>query len=322
MPLTGFDLVTSADVGAPTVSGTNGEGNALMNYILVTRGGWTRPYHDATTNQSVFRMPGGSQRYLYVAHSSTITGSATIMTARAAEDATGFGIGDLIDPFPTVAQVSAANQSVLISNTASSTTRAWRAIVWESGVELWIEAAGSPNGWNPFFYCDGIPRYSADTYATAISSRNSSSTAINVWTFAATASDINMNNSLNCFFCRSIDGLVKSTRARYYAQSGVNLGALSNAPTLTGAYNSTIHHAPLFMNCSGSASTTVDTTKGVIQRVAIPQFRVLMHNGLGSASIFDTFQDSAYSPGSIIRILGFTAPGLVGWQEDNGWING
>ena len=55
MAVTGLMLLTEASVGAPTLNSSDGSLNALINWACTTQGNWTREFHNAGTNESVFR---------------------------------------------------------------------------------------------------------------------------------------------------------------------------------------------------------------------------------------------------------------------------
>lgn len=317
MALTGFQFVTDTTPGAPVLSGTNGAGNAWLNWLLVTIGGWTRPFHDAATNQSVFQMPGGSQRYLYAAHASAISGLANLMTVRGSEGATGFAYSDLVDPFPTQAQIADTSSNWLISTSASAAARSYKAIVWESGVVVWIDCTGS-NSWLLFAYCDPYVVYPSDTWATMLLQRNTTTNSANS-TATPTTSTLSVTASY-VIFCRSIDGLQKSSRGQLFGY-GANLGQITNAPSMTSGYLSQPRHIPLWASCGGSTTTT-PTANAILQRAALPNVRSPVHNGYGSLTEADFFTDSAYAPGCVLRPLRHTAIGapvsLI--QETNDWL--
>lgn len=111
-----FYYFTSSDSGAPALSGTNGTFVTLLDWILVTKGGWTQVY--SGTNKAVYRAPSGNRFYLRVVHDSAVSGSAQRATVRGYESMSGIDTGT--DPFPTVAQQSDANSNWSASQAANS----------------------------------------------------------------------------------------------------------------------------------------------------------------------------------------------------------
>ena len=90
-------LVTSADVGAPSLSGTNGAGCTVFDYILNTVAGLTIAY--TGTNKRVYTMPNGD--VIRIVHDSAVTGQQYFMLVRAAESASA--VDTIVDPYPTPA---------------------------------------------------------------------------------------------------------------------------------------------------------------------------------------------------------------------------
>jgi hypothetical protein len=96
-----------ADAGAPVLNGVAGSGVSLLNACLVTGygdkdpAGWTRPF--VSGNVSVFRMPGGSERYFRVAQDGTqVPGQNHVMGVRGFT--TMLDVDDGTEPMPTVDQ--------------------------------------------------------------------------------------------------------------------------------------------------------------------------------------------------------------------------
>lgn len=328
MPLNGFDLVTSADSGAPSLTGQNGSMNNVLNYILVTRGGWTRTHHDSTTNQSVFRMPAGSQRSIWVAHDSTISGGAQVATVRGCDSATSFDYASLIAPFPTVAQVTNGLSNWMASSSADSTVRAWRATVWESGVVFAVQAGTTAGyGWTVQWFQDPHVNNPTDTTATIIGNRRSNNnTNFGVVETAydgnANTDGFNVNSNAKNYFYSSIDGSVSSSCARPINGSSFGIGQYTNAPGITSGYLGRIVHTPVSVSCFGTATVNAGAVAGSCQfsRCFIIGIRNPIHSNASGVTSDDFFTDSAYSPGSVLRPLFVSTNGSgVLMEETNTW---
>lgn len=319
MAQVGWHFITQATPGAPPVAGTNGYGNDFMNWLLVTIGGWARIYHNAATFESVFQMPGGSQRCLYVCHNSAISGSAHRMVVRGCESATGYTYADLVDPFPLVSQVADSACNWLLSTAATTATRDVRAEVWESGVAVNFDVAGAGTGWQGAAFGDADPVYPSDNFSTFLVQRDSTNTVVNTAPFTASTTT-SASGSTKVFFCRSIDGLQKSTRAAFVGSGSI--GSFSGAPAMDSGYLGQPRHKSIVMTCSGAQGTTPGAN-AIIERAFLPCFRQPLHNGLGSMTAADFFTDSGYAPGCVLRPL-TTNAGFTGafFQETNDWHRG
>lgn len=298
MALAHFHYVQSTDVGAPQLSGTNLAGNDVMYHILVTVGGWTREYHDAASNQSVFRMRGGSLQYLYIAHNATITGSRQRFVFRAAEGASDYDT--LVDPYPQVGDVSDANCSVLASSNSNSDTRKWEALVWESGV-IFIVHPNTAATSEVTVFCDCVPSDPADSYATLVTTRNSAANWGPEGTLNSQTLDTNVYTP-SLTWRRSLDGSEKATRGALYQnqQSSNETGV----PSTGNRGDWKIPHRSIMVTCNGSRTAGNNDQKARKGRAYLPQIRHLMTSGgVGSLTADDTLGDSAYSAGSVLRLL-------------------
>jgi hypothetical protein len=312
MALPNFALVTSDDVGAPVLTGQNGSGNALLQYIIVTVLGGTRIYHDNTTNQSVWQFPDG--QILYACHDSALSGGAQRMVVRMAEGATGYTYSDLVNPFPLVSQAADVSSNWLMSNTANATARQWRAVVHDGGIVLAVET--TTDQWS--FFPAGLvtPRDPTDPYAVVIGVKTNTSNTHTSTPFV-TGYSATANGTTNFYWQRSKDGLVLSTTGAFWQNYAA--GSIAGAPTMSGGLDGDIAHTPLWLNCSGSQTTTADTGKSQMFRGALPNVRNPLVSGIGSYSPADTLTDSAYAPGCVLRPLSVTTNTVALLQETNDW---
>lgn len=104
----------STDVGAPSLTQAAGSLITLLDFLLVTTMGWTKPY--TGTNKAAYRMPAGTnQFYLRVDDSTANTARVEMFESMSGVDT---GSGD----FPTTAQISGG---LYIDKASASATRAW-----------------------------------------------------------------------------------------------------------------------------------------------------------------------------------------------------
>lgn len=314
MALSGFQFVTSEDVGAPTMAGVNGSANDWYNYYIVTVLGGTRPYHNAGTNESVFQFPNG--QYLYVCHDSALSGSAQRYITRMAEGASGYSYSDLVNPYPTQAQVADTSCNSLASTTANATARAHRAVIWDGGISGAVQVDGT--WWLPIYYGEAHPTDPTDLFCNICTVRYSATAGIGSGFWSIGGSTNSANGTLTAFFNRSIDGLVVSTTASRLATYGV--GDESGGSSLSNAVAGKVVHEPIILKCSGSASTAADASKNRHSRALLYNQRRALHDGIGSYSDADYFTDGNYAPGCILRPLysgGYTYGILL--QETDDW---
>ena len=98
--------LTEASSGAPRNSGTNGDLCVLLDWALVTNGGWS--IVQTAANARVYKPIGGNGFLLYVNHDSAVSGAAQLATVRGCESATAASEAGLVSPFPTIALEIAA----------------------------------------------------------------------------------------------------------------------------------------------------------------------------------------------------------------------
>lgn len=88
----------STDVGAPALAAAAGSMITLLDFLLVTTLGWTKPY--TGTNLAAYRQPAGTNQF-YLRVDDTSTTTARIVGYESMTDVnTGSG------PFPTAAQIA------------------------------------------------------------------------------------------------------------------------------------------------------------------------------------------------------------------------
>lgn len=291
--------LTQASAGAPTLSGTNGALCAVLDWALV-QNGWAIEY--TATNKRIYRAGTGNRRRLFVAHDSTLSGSAALAVLRGCEDATAANEANLTDPFPTVAQLSNANSNVAVSNAANATARDYVITVSPTHVIFSCSTQSTAsNAWDTFIFGDLAGTEAGDTWATVM--MVGASTAFNATTARAVskAGGPGISPSTAVYLCRSIDGSIKSTYANIH-QFGANstIGGLSGATTARAGYGNRVLRQRAAVNCAGS-STAVSGALHVYQRGWIPNFWVPLHSAIGTLTGDDTFGDTAYHASAVFR---------------------
>lgn len=291
-----FYSFTSADSGAPTLTGQNGSLVTLLDWVLVTKGGWTKSF--SGTNKAIYRAPSGNRFPLRVVHDSAVSGSATRATVRGCESATG--IDTVTDPFPTVAQASDNNANWVVSNTSDATARSYWGVV--SDTWLWLFVAYNTNICQGMFYGDCAPTFSGDTYATLIYSQNSTVATPSFWNLPGAVAA-----SPRWFWARSFDGTVKSTTANAKPIDNNNslLGTFSTSPSYP-AYphpvDSKLHMQKVCLNCWGSTNNTSSTTKQTPGRAWLPNLWAPMHSQTAITS-GDTYSSTGYNAAATFRLF-------------------
>lgn len=301
---TGAIYLTEASVGAPALSGTNGALCALLDWALPQKN-WAIEH--ATGHARVYR-PGVGNRYrLFVAHDSAISGSAGLATVRGAEHAEGASVAQLVDPFPTEAQLSNANSSFMVSNTVSSLQRPWHMVLSETFIVLAVSSLSqATTGWDLFLFGDAAGREAGDAFGTfihigGVSTTNTGSRALNSalapHPFAA-----------KTYWCRSIDGAIKSSRGCMVGSglAGVAFMSATGLPPMRVGYGGRINRELLAASCIGS-STVVAGESAVHRRGWVPNVWNPLHTGLGTVTADDEFTDTQYAAGSVFCVIPATS---------------
>lgn len=240
-------LYSSADPGAPVLTGQTGSLRDVLRAVLVTGygtapnakpgAGWTEEF--TGSNVSVFRNSPftGTGTRLRVDDSSTVSGSnARYALLRAYDAMTDVDTGT--GPSPTVAQRA---NGVLVpkSGTLDATARAWVAIASELYVYLFVDVGNTATGWIgvpsfPFFAGDIVSRAPSDNFnflllpdhITAMTSTGGSSTGL------FTPSTYQSPPGSNCFLLRAYTQASGSKTCQVSALSDGNItGALGSGGT-------------------------------------------------------------------------------------------
>lgn len=322
-------LVTSADVGAPSLSGTNGAGCTVFDYVLNTIGGLTITH--TATNKRNYALPNGD--ILHCVHDSTVTGQQYLMTVRACESASA--IDTLTDPYPTVAQV-ADNACVFRTGTTTpATTVAWWAVLDTSATTgCFYFFADYNNGdyvsgswWAGGTQISCLP---TDNYSAVLYTRNSSTTSatgnVNRPHSFSGALDGGTRNAT--YLKRSADGAIKSCLS-----GGRNMGGASSSsifgnvgPSCPSAIDGKIRLTGICMCDFYSQSITPGAGQEPM-RLFLPRLFQPLHASSSYSGIpcGTTWSDSSY--GASAKFILFKsdnasgAGGAIVVQYDGAWSN-
>lgn len=313
-------LVTSLDVGAPALQYAAGSWCTVLDWILVTNGGWT--ILQTGTNKRVYKMSGGSQRCLYVDHStSSSAGSLYMAETRGCQNATGASYAQLVDPFPTTAQkpgtpLTAANSVFGLDasyNTTVSSPRFYAAWITDKWVRIYTNL--SANAWSSagsyyactFFFGDLVPYFTGDTWSTCIWANGYVYAAytVNYVPYHWLGSEsIAIGSYSNLFWARDRTGKHVSTFGAPCQTS------ISGCPTARNGYGSKIDIRPMYASCTGYNGIYHQSSFGLIGYSALQRgWFENTYAGCHSASAAsteasgDTFTSTAYNPSASFRLF-------------------
>ena len=325
-------LVTSADVGAPSLSGTNGAGCTVFDYILNTVAGLTIAY--TGTNKRVYTMPNGD--VIRIVHDSAVTGQQYFMLVRAAESASA--VDTIVDPYPTTAQVADGACVVRVSSTNDATARAWWAVVDTSATTgcFYFFADYSNGGYVSGTWWAGGTQISclpSDNYAACMFTRNTTSTstggALNSPSYFG--GGVGSGTVTHAYLKRSADGTVKSclsagagaggsTGGDYFGGSG------PGGPDAPSPVDGKIRQTHISM-CDYYSQTITYGSGAEFMRLYLPRCFQPLHRASGYSGIAngDTWADTSYGASAkfIFMKCGSSvgsAGGLI-IQYDGTWTN-
>lgn len=279
--------VTSTDVGAPALSGTNGTGIAVLNFILVTTAGLTSPY--TGTNRAQYDMPNGDILRAY--HDSAASGDARVMIVRAAESSTA--IDALVDPYPLVASVADASCNWRVSSLANGTARAWWALVdtTNSVFIFLVDERGGGYIDALHIWAGGTSNLAVDNYPAFLAVRNAAA-ATNATALAPGFPGTVTAGKM--WWKRSRDGTLKSIQGFIGPYFGANW-AITGAPAYPDPDDTKYRRARV---CAGDnySQSTIAGVASEISRMYVPHLWYPLHAGSYTGiNIGDTFTDGAYN---------------------------
>ena len=292
-------LVTSADVGAPALTGQNGSGITVFDYILNTVGGLT--IQDTATNKRNYVLPNGD--IYHCVHDNTVTGQVYLMLCRAAESASA--IDTLTNPYPNTTQVADTLCNFRVSNTSDATARAWWAILDTSattGCFYFFNAASGSTFVNGIWWAGGtlISALPVDNYAAISYNRNNSTTSTNANQSYPHDFVAPLGSSVGrTYLKRSADGSIISSACSgspWANNSSTSvLGSYANGPATPHPVDGKIRIAPVAVNDFYSQTAVVGSGVEAV-RLWIPRMFQPLHVSGSYSSIDsgDTWADSAY----------------------------
>lgn len=305
-------FLTQDSPGAPVLSGTNGALCAVLDWALAQKG-WAIEYSAA--NARVYRAASGNRMRLSVRHDSAVSGNAGLATVRGCESATS--AVDLVDPFPTVAQLANANATWVCSEAASSAARQYRLTVAATWFVLRVRH-GTSEHWETQVFGDMPKARSEDAWNTVCTARGSGGVIFNLGIMmSGTVSAPAINNCI--YWVRSIDGSIKSTKGMMVAAGAGNPpGSLPSFAPARSGYGNRMERERLTLGCSGGA-TVVSAALYIYRRGWVPNTWLPLHSGPNGMTSGDTHTDSAYAAGSVFRTIPTYTMGFHLAEETDTW---
>lgn len=284
-----------------TITGQAGTLITVLDAILVTGEGWTKTY--SGTNKAVYTQASGNGFCFRVLDDGSGAGGAAEAEVRGGESASD--VDTLVDPFPTVAQVTNANCTWRKSNTTDGTTRDYHAVADGRSLVLLIYFGGVSTAAEIYFFCDTEPHYTGDGYNTFIAVRHVSNNSSNALIATSYTSAItNSSTTGRIFFARSADGLIKSDFGWVVGlNSSFGYSGFTDPDYPNTATNKL--HMGFFDTLSAYSNTTTAIQSGGMLRGTIPfLLDPYLGSGVGTLANADTFIDSAYdATSSSLKIL-------------------
>lgn len=310
--------VTSADVGAISLYGTNGRGQTWWQKHFVTDRGWGNPYTGA--NSDILLPPGSTGNGIRLVHDSATSGAATRATFRAFEFASA--LNTLVDPYPTVAQVGDTASTLLFGTSAGTTPSPWWMLMgdftspFDSFFILAVQISSTAVEWT--YYGRPYLDDPTDTHGWLIGVRNAANTLPSSHQVAA-ASGATPNQRF--FWQRSADGTVKSTTSLFVAAYGGGgsgtIGVQQNTTAYSTAPGAKLRRNPIMVGCSGNTGNTITSGKNTPWRGILQNLWAPAHTSYTGITNADTSADSAYDPLAEFIAFGST---FTGTTISNGMI--
>lgn len=229
------------DSGVPTLAPTAGSLITLLDYLLVTTMGWTKPY--TGTNKAVYRQPSGTnQFYLRVDDTGTTIGRVVGYETMSDVD-TGTGA------FPTSAQVFGG----LYLDKSTSGTRDWK--FFSNGEIFYLFTKFNGTNWGLFCFGDLESYKSGDAYGTVIVGQTATATSAQNFSLLVSAMSSTSNGH---YIARPYTQVGSSTafgKFTDYVRSGAatNIGATAGM-TYPSPIEGGLHQAPLWMGESANGA--------------------------------------------------------------------
>ena len=298
--------------GAPSLVGANGSLCNVLDWAL-PQDGWAIEYTAA--NARVYRPGQGNRHRLSVHHDSAVSGSVGLCTIRGCENATSATA--LVDPFPTVTQVSGSTSTILVG-VDTTVPREFEIIVTPTFMLLAVGTlVNKTAGWDLMLFGDLPPTYPEDQFSTAILVGGSSAT---------TASSRAMSSSVSSgvaatklYWARTIDGSTKSPVGSLWGSVSTTTSsfcAVTNTTVMRAGYRNEIVRERVGASCAGGPTVG---PMAVVRRAQVPFLWNPVHTGIGSITSDDTFTDTAYAAESLFRVVPATSSMAAILELSNTW---
>lgn len=219
---------SSADAGAPTLSGTVGSAVALLDALLVNGYGafaalgWAKEF--TATNKAVYRAASGNRLRLRI--DDTAAGfSGRTAQMRGFESMTDVDTGT--NDFPTAAQV-ANGLAIYKSSTADATARPWTAFGDERFFYLFVQSTSISGLWYGHMFGEAITYGTGDNYCTVIQGSTQSTTTTTIDDNYFSALNTTLTTTANHYVARPYTGVAGAAAVG-------KLGPLLNGATMGGA---------------------------------------------------------------------------------------
>jgi hypothetical protein len=315
-----------SSVGSPNggrISGTAGDLYAQIKWAA-PQNGWGIEYDDPVNFRLVIRPGTGNRFRLYVNDNATDSGSAGLCIVRGCENATGTLYANLVDPFPTQAQVADNQCNWNKSSTINTTARAFDLWIAETFVLYAVNWSGTSNLWELQGFGDFAPSLSGDSYNTYCATRGSSTIGGSaIWSGVNGFLCSNIAGSPGFWICRTYDGTVKSVRGGVLGKLGQsNIGVIATA--LNGALagpTTGIDTEKFSIWDSGSGSGTVSGTLCLPVRGYLPNLLSPQHGGRNTLNTRHSYTESPFMvTGKVVTASNAAGGPFAVVQESDDWV--
>lgn len=295
-----FDNLSAS---APALTLADGTLVAILDWALV-QNGWAIEFSSGFDR--IYRAGSGKRLRLHVRDSAAASGhviSALVRGCEGASDAT-----TLVDPFPTVAQVSNSNSNWQKGTAVSpSSVRPWRISI--TPTFFWLALGQYPIGgtdaWDIGLFGEVPASNAEDAWATIIGVRDqpagTSGESSSGFPLLGTPIGSAFHATSEFYFARDITGVTKSTRAGV-GVSGTQFGALANSVAPRTGYGNQLNREQIAFHCNGTAGVGYGTMR-ILRRAWWPNAWNPLHlNNTGMTSD-DFWTDAEYDAASFFRYI-------------------
>jgi hypothetical protein len=313
MAFSHWAYLNQSSSGAPRNSGTNGDLTALLQWALVTNSNWSSVYDDGLSpvKKRIWQPNGGGPVFM-CNHDNAVSGGATLALVRMAESQSG---GTLTDPFPTVVQNADGTSNWMPSSAASTTTRDFHIVVWETGLIYASRASGTANTWEIGYLAKCDSRYGAadSTYSWMIGNRNINTTAFTM--LGQAGNPVPTIAVQRNFAMRNVLGTIKSEYCvPDYPLTTGGSGSFTGMPGATSVPDAAFERKKFLFHAAGTASGTTGALAS-IDRFCVPFLWWLPTSTLVGFGETDVYTDAS---GATFVLLKSGTNGML-LQTSNDW---